>query len=100
VVIKTCLRRKFEDKLAALYIQQKHRFHLYNGQEAVLAEHYMLWILQDKMITAYRNSLPSVIGMGCIPGRVMANSKATGTRMGTDAYFFLKNTALYGGWNS
>ncbi len=31
--------RKFEDKLAALYIQQKVRgfLHLYNGQEAVLA---------------------------------------------------------------
>ena len=31
--------RKFEDKLAAVYIQQKVRgfLHLYNGQEAVLA---------------------------------------------------------------
>jgi TPP-dependent pyruvate/acetoin dehydrogenase alpha subunit len=30
--------RKFEDKLAALYIQQSQRLlHLYNGQEAVLA---------------------------------------------------------------
>ena len=33
------LWRKFEDKLAAKYIQQKIRgfLHLYNGQEAVLA---------------------------------------------------------------
>jgi pyruvate dehydrogenase E1 component alpha subunit len=32
------LWRKFEDKLAALYIQQKlEDFFLYNGQEAVLA---------------------------------------------------------------
>ena len=33
------LWRKFEDKSAALYIQQKIRgfLHLYNGQEAVLA---------------------------------------------------------------
>ena len=31
--------RKFEDKLAAVYIQQKVRgfLHLYNGQEAILA---------------------------------------------------------------
>jgi pyruvate dehydrogenase E1 component alpha subunit len=31
------LWRKFEDKLAALYIQQKVRGFLHNGQEAVLA---------------------------------------------------------------
>jgi pyruvate dehydrogenase E1 component alpha subunit len=31
--------RKFEDKLASVYIQQKVRgfLHLYNGQEAILA---------------------------------------------------------------
>ena len=37
------LLRKFEDKLAAKYIQQKIRgfLHLYNGQEAVLAVAYI-----------------------------------------------------------
>ena len=37
--------RKFEDKLAAVYIQQKVRgfLHLYNGQEAVLQVLFMPW---------------------------------------------------------
>jgi len=40
--------RKFEDKLAAVYIQQKVRgfLHLYNGQEAVLQVHFMQWIFR------------------------------------------------------
>jgi pyruvate dehydrogenase E1 component alpha subunit len=50
------LWRKFEDKLAALYIQQSKGFlHLYNGQKQSLLVHCMRWTWQDKMITAYRN---------------------------------------------
>ena len=66
--------RKFEDKLAALYIQQKIRgfLHLYNGQEAVLAGALHAMILgKDKMITAYRNHVQP-IGMGVDPKRIMA----------------------------
>ena len=42
------LWRKFEDKSAALYIQQKIRgfLHLYSGQEAVLANVLKLSILK------------------------------------------------------
>ena len=50
--------RKFEDRLAAVYIQQKVRgfLHLYNGQEAVLAGTlHAMDLSRDKMITAYRN---------------------------------------------
>ena len=50
--------RKFEDKLAAVYIQQKVRgfLHLYNGQEAVLAGAlHVMNMDKDRMITAYRN---------------------------------------------
>ena len=58
--------RKFEDKLAAVYIQQKVRgfLHLYNGQEAVLAGSlHAMDLSKDKMITAYRNHVQP-IGMG------------------------------------
>ena len=58
--------RKFEDKLAAVYIQQKVRgfLHLYNGQEAVLAGALHVMNMQkDRMITAYRNHVMP-IGMG------------------------------------
>jgi len=66
--------RKFEDKLAAVYIQQKVRgfLHLYNGQEAVLAGAlHVMDLSKDKMITAYRNHVQP-IGMGVDPKLVMA----------------------------
>ena len=75
--------RKFEDKLAAVYIQQKVRgfLHLYNGQEAVLAcALHVIDSNKDRMITAYRNHVMP-IGMGVDPKRVMAElyGKSTGT---------------------
>ena len=75
--------RKFEDKLAAVYIQQKVRgfLHLYNGQEAVLAGAlHAMDLTKDRMITAYRNHVQP-IGMGVDPKRVMAElyGKVTGT---------------------
>ena len=78
--------RKFEDKLAAVYIQQKVRgfLHLYNGQEAILAGAlHVMELGKDRMITAYRNHVQP-IGMGVDPKRVMAElfGKSTGTSMG------------------
>ncbi len=95
--------RKFEDKLAALYIQQKVRgfLHLYNGQEAVLAGAlHAMDLSKDKMITAYRNHvLP--IGMGVDPRRVMSEllGKATGTSqgLGGSMHIFSKEHGFYGG---
>ena len=87
--------RKFEDKLAAVYIQQKVRgfLHLYNGQEAVLAGAlHAMDLTKDKMITAYRNHVQP-IGMGVDPKRVMAElyGKVTGTSkgMGGSMHIFL-----------
>ena len=90
------LWRKFEDKLAALYIQQKVRgfLHLYNGQEAVLAGAlHAMELGKDKMITAYRNHVQP-IGMGVDPRKVMAEllGKVTGTSkgMGGSMHIFSK----------
>jgi len=95
--------RKFEDKLAAVYIQQKVRgfLHLYNGQEAVLAGAlHAMDLTKDKMITAYRNHVQP-IGMGVDPKRVMAElyGKATGTSqgMGGSMHIFSKEHRFYGG---
>lgn len=66
--------RKFEDKLASVYIQQKVRgfLHLYNGQEAILAGSlHAMDLSKDRMITAYRNHVQP-IGMGVDPKKVMA----------------------------
>ncbi|TVZ55766.1 pyruvate dehydrogenase E1 component alpha subunit [Lutibacter sp. Hel_I_33_5] len=95
--------RKFEDKLAAVYIQQKVRgfLHLYNGQEAVLAGAlHAMDLTKDKMITAYRNHVQP-IGMGEDPKRVMAElyGKVTGTSqgMGGSMHIFSKEHRFYGG---
>src|SRR6056300_124935 len=94
--------RKFEDKLAALYIQQKVRgfLHLYNGQEAVLAGALHVMKENDKMITAYRNHVQP-IGLGVDPKKVMAElyGKVTGTSkgMGGSMHIFSKEHRFYGG---
>jgi len=95
--------RKFEDKLAAVYIQQKVRgfLHLYNGQEAVLAGSlHAMDLSKDKMITAYRNHVQP-IGMGVDPKAVMAElyGKVTGTSkgMGGSMHIFSKEKGFYGG---
>jgi len=95
--------RKFEDKLAQVYIQQKVRgfLHLYNGQEAVLAGAlHAMDLTKDKMITAYRNHVQP-IGMGEDPKRVMAElyGKATGTSqgLGGSMHIFSKEHRFYGG---
>lgn len=95
--------RKFEDKLAAVYIQQKVRgfLHLYNGQEAVLAGSlHAMDLDKDRMITAYRNHVQP-IGLGVDPRRVMAEmyGKVTGTSkgMGGSMHIFSKEHRFYGG---
>ncbi|WP_420320257.1 pyruvate dehydrogenase (acetyl-transferring) E1 component subunit alpha [Flagellimonas sp.] len=95
--------RKFEDKLAAVYIQQKVRgfLHLYNGQEAVLAGSlHAMDLTKDRMITAYRNHVQP-IGMGVDPRRVMAElyGKVTGTSKGNGGsmHIFSKEHRFYGG---
>ena len=95
--------RKFEDKLAAVYIQQKVRgfLHLYNGQEAVLAGSlHAMDLSKDKMITAYRNHVQP-IGMGVDPKRVMAElyGKVTGTSngLGGSMHIFSKKYKFHGG---
>ncbi|MCL4133677.1 UNVERIFIED_CONTAM: hypothetical protein GTU68_008014 [Idotea baltica] len=97
--------RKFEDKLAAVYIQHQQKvrgfLHLYNGQEAVLAGAlHAMDLTKDKMITAYRNHVQP-IGMGVDPKRVMAElyGKETGTShgMGGSMHIFSKEHRFYGG---
>lgn len=95
--------RKFEDKLAAVYIQQKVRgfLHLYNGQEAVMAGClHAMDLSKDRMITAYRNHVHP-IGLGVDPRKVMAElyGKDTGTShgMGGSMHIFSKEHRFYGG---
>ncbi len=95
--------RKFENKLAQVYINQKIRgfLHLYNGQEAVLAGAlHAMDLSKDRMITAYRNHVQP-IGMGVDPKKVMAElyGKVTGTShgLGGSMHIFSKEHRFYGG---
>lgn len=95
--------RKFEDKLAQVYIQQKVRgfLHLYNGQEAVLAGAlHAMDIKKDRMITSYRNHVQP-IGLGLDPRHVMAElyGKKTGSSLGLGGsmHIFSKEHNFFGG---
>lgn len=95
--------RKFEDKLAQVYIQQKVRgfLHLYNGQEGILAGAlHAMEQGKDRMITAYRNHVQP-IGLGVDPKRVMAElyGKETGTShgLGGSMHIFSKEKNFFGG---
>ncbi len=97
------LWRKFEEKAAAMYIQQKIRgfLHLYNGQEAVLAGcHHAINPEIDKMITAYRCHVHP-IAMGLDPKYVMAElfGKSTGCSNGKGGsmHMFSKKYNFFGG---
>ena len=97
------LWRKFEEKCAALYIQQKIRgfLHLYNGQEAILSGLInSIDVKKDKVITAYRcHVLP--IAMGLHPKYVMAEllGKVTGSSNGKGGsmHMFSKEHNCFGG---
>lgn len=94
--------RKFEDKAAALYIQQKIRgfLHLYNGQEAILAGSALAMEPGDKMITGYRNHVQPM-ALGVDPRKIMAElcGKVTGTSKGNGGsmHMFSKEHHFYGG---
>tara|TARA_Y100000589_G_scaffold266270_1_gene257439 strand:+ start:2663 stop:3652 length:990 start_codon:yes stop_codon:yes gene_type:complete len=97
------LWRKFEEKCAALYIQQKIRgfLHLYNGQEAILSGLInSIDVKRDNVITAYRcHVLP--IAMGMHPKYIMAEllGKATGSSNGKGGsmHMFSKEHNCFGG---
>ena len=100
---KMLLWRKFEEKAAAMYIQQKIRgfLHLYNGQEAVLAGcSHAIDPKIDKMITAYRCHVHP-IAMGLDPKFVMAElfGKVTGCSNGKGGsmHMFSKEYNFFGG---
>ena len=97
------LWRKFEEKCAAMYIQQKIRgfLHLYSGQEAVLAGcSHAIDIKKDKMITAYRCHVHP-IAMGLDPKYIMAElfGKVTGSSNGKGGsmHIFSKEHNFFGG---
>jgi len=96
------LIRRFEEKCAQLYGQQKIKgfCHLYIGQEAVIAGTMSVITKDDSMITAYRDH-GHALACGLSPESVMAElfGKVTGCTKGKGGsmHMFSKEHNFYGG---
>lgn len=96
------LIRRFEEKCAQLYGQQKIKgfCHLYIGQEAVVAGTYSVIRSDDSVITAYRDH-GHALACGLSPGSVMAElyGKITGCSKGKGGsmHMFSKQFKNFGG---
>lgn len=96
------LMRRFEEKTAQMYLQQKIRgfCHLYIGQEAIVAGTVSATRKTDKHITAYRDHAHP-IGLGLHPKYVMAEmfAKVTGCSRGKGGsmHMFSKEVNFLGG---
>ncbi len=96
------LIRRFEEKCAQLYGQQKIKgfCHLYIGQEAVIAGAMSVLTRNDSMITAYRDH-GHALGCGISANEVMAElyGKKTGCSKGKGGsmHMFSKEHNFFGG---
>lgn len=96
------LMRKFEEKAAQLYGNQKIKgfLHLYNGQEAVVAGTYSVINSGDRVITAYRDHAHA-LAAGMSANSLMAElyGKATGCSKGKGGsmHMFSKEHNFFGG---
>jgi len=96
------LVRRFEEKAAQLYGQQKIKgfCHLYIGQEAIVAGMVTATTKEDKFITAYRDH-GHALALGVTPNAVMAElyGKATGCSggKGGSMHMFSKEHNFVGG---
>jgi pyruvate dehydrogenase E1 component alpha subunit len=96
------LMRRFEEKSAQLYGQQKIKgfCHLYIGQEAVVAGTMSALTRQDSVITAYRDHAHA-LGCGITANAVMAElfGKSTGCSKGKGGsmHMFSKEHRFFGG---
>lgn len=94
--------RKFEEKSAQLYGQQKIKgfCHLYNGQEAITAGTYSVITKDDSVITAYRDH-GFALACGLSANSVMAElyGKITGCSKGKGGsmHMFSKENNFFGG---
>lgn len=96
------LIRRFEEKCAQMYSQQKIKgfLHLYNGQEAVIAGSMSAINSKDPLITAYRDH-GHALAVGIEPKHVMAElfGRITGCTKGKGGsmHMFSKEHRFYGG---
>ena len=96
------LMRKFEEKCAQVYGNQKIKgfLHLYTGQEAVVAGTYSVINKNDRVITAYRDhahALAAGISANACMAEMYGRSTGCSKGKGGSMHFFSKEHNFFGG---
>jgi len=94
--------RRFEDKCAELYTQQKIRgfLHLYDGEEAIAAGIIPLLEKKDRVVATYRehgHALARGIPMGPILAEMYGKAEGCAGGRGGSMHLFSKDHNFYGG---
>lgn len=102
-LLKTMIRiRRFEDKCAELYSQQKIRgfLHLYDGQEAIAAGIVPLLKAKDRLVATYRehgHALVRGVPMGAVLAEMFGKAEGCAGGRGGSMHLFSKAHNFYGG---
>jgi len=102
-LLKSMIRiRRFEDKCAELYTQQKIRgfLHLYDGEEAIAAGIIPLLKAKDRVVATYRehgHALARGVSMAEILAEMYGKSEGCAGGRGGSMHLFDKDTNFYGG---
>lgn len=102
-LLKTMIRiRRFEDKCAELYTQQKIRgfLHLYDGEEGIAAGIIPLLRDEDRVVATYRehgHALARGVDMGAVLAEMYGKSQGCAGGRGGSMHLFSKDDNFYGG---
>lgn len=94
--------RRFEDKCAELYTQQKIRgfLHLYDGEEAIAAGIIPLLGQEDRVVATYRehgHALARGVPMGAVLAEMYGKSEGCAGGRGGSMHLFSRDHNFYGG---
>lgn len=94
--------RRFEDKCAELYTQEKIRgfLHLYDGEEAIAAGIIPLLAPQDRVVATYRehgHALMRGVSMSAVLAEMYGKSEGCSGGRGGSMHLFDADTNFYGG---
>ncbi|MDJ0822941.1 MAG: pyruvate dehydrogenase (acetyl-transferring) E1 component subunit alpha [Paracoccaceae bacterium] len=94
--------RRFEDKCAELYTQQKIRgfLHLYDGEEAIAAGIIPLLTTEDRVVATYRehgHALARGVPMGSVLAEMYGKAQGCAGGRGGSMHLFSKDHNFYGG---
>ncbi|WP_223423890.1 pyruvate dehydrogenase (acetyl-transferring) E1 component subunit alpha [Tateyamaria pelophila] len=94
--------RRFEDKCAEMYTQQKIRgfLHLYDGEEAIAVGIIPLLTAQDRVVGTYRehgHALARGVPMGAVLAEMYGKAQGCSGGRGGSMHLFSRDHQFYGG---